>query len=51
MVYSYGLFGKNNRPYNDYYLNCRYRSVYSKEKILKERMWTIWILFTNYGKT
>lgn len=37
MVYSYGLFGKNNRPYNDYYLNCGYRSVYSKEKNIERK--------------
>ena len=30
MLYSYGLYGCNNRPYNDYYLNCCYGSVFSK---------------------
>ena len=30
MLYSYGLYGYNNRPYNEYYLNCGYRSTYSK---------------------
>ena len=24
MVYSYGIYGKNNKPYNEYYLNCGY---------------------------
>mgnify|MGYP003294276814 CR=1 FL=1 len=33
MLYSYGLYGSNNRPYNDYYLNCCYSSVYSKDEI------------------
>jgi len=32
MLYSYGLYGCSNRPYNDYYLNCGYRSTYSKNK-------------------
>ena len=32
MLYSYGLYGCSNRPYNDYYLNCGYRSNYSKIK-------------------
>ncbi len=31
MIYSYGLYGCNNRPYNDYYLNCCYGSVFSKD--------------------
>ena len=30
MLYSYGLYGYNNRSYNEYYLNCGYRSTYSK---------------------
>lgn len=24
MVYSYGIYGNNNKPYNEYYLNCGY---------------------------
>ncbi len=32
MLYSYGLYGSSNRPFNDYYLNCGYRSIYSNEK-------------------
>ncbi len=32
MIYSYGCYGKSNRPYNDYYLNCNYSSVYGNEK-------------------
>ncbi|MBQ5824835.1 MAG: chromosomal replication initiator protein DnaA [Clostridia bacterium] len=32
MIYSYGLYGSNNRPYEDYYLNCGFRSVYSKQR-------------------
>ena len=37
MIYSYGLYGCNNRPYNNYYLNCGYRSVFSKEKIFERK--------------
>lgn len=37
MIYSYGLYGCNNRPYNDYYLNCGYSSVFSKENKNNER--------------
>ena len=37
MVYSYGLFGKNNRPYNEYYLNCGFRSVYSKNNNIERK--------------
>ncbi len=36
MVYSYGLYGSSNRPFNDYYLNCGYRSVYSKKCNIKK---------------
>ena len=27
MIYSYGCYGKNSKPYNEYYLNCGFRSV------------------------
>lgn len=37
MVYSYGLYGSNNRPYKDYYLNCGFRSVYSKNSTEKKQ--------------
>ena len=37
MVYLQGLYGSNNRPYDDYYLNCGYRSVFSKEKIFERK--------------
>lgn len=37
MLYSYGLYGCSNIPYNDYYLNCGYRSTYSKIKNNKRK--------------
>lgn len=37
MIYSYGCYGTNNKPYNEYYLNCSPRSVYSNEKNIKRK--------------
>ncbi len=36
MVYLQGLYGSNNRPNNDYYLNCCYGSVFSKKNERKD---------------
>ncbi len=31
MIYSYGCYGKNNKPNEEYYRNCGYRSVISRK--------------------
>ena len=37
MIYSYGCYGKSDKAYIDYYLNCNYSSVYGMKKQNNER--------------